>query len=300
MKVKYKLVPGFPGYRVGADGTVWSRWKRKRNQTGYGCTYVIGKDWQLLNPYVNPKGYHIYGLYRDGKSHRFGGHQLVLLAFVGPRPRGLQGRHWDGKPGHNWLSNLLYGTGKQNSDDARRHGTLYSGERHSWTKLSNRQVDEVLRRVATGEKQTDVARSLGVTQPCISGIVRGLARRQATGILRNNGQRLAGERHPRAKLTDAQVNEIRRRYQAGEQQRAIAACFNVSQSCISFVVTGRRRSRSTKETASVQARIVKTAEEKAGGQLDEPQHLAAKCDGDAPDPQGGSQRPVPLRERRKV
>lgn len=49
-------------------------------------------------------------------------HALVLLAFVGPRPDGLEIRHLDDNPEHNHLSNLAYGTRSENRHDRVRNG----------------------------------------------------------------------------------------------------------------------------------------------------------------------------------
>lgn len=51
-----------------------------------------------------------------------------------------------------------------------------------------------------------------------------------------------GEAHAQAKLTDAQVEDIRRRYRAGGVlQRELAAEYGVRQSLISMIVNGRKR-----------------------------------------------------------
>ena len=50
-------------------------------------------------------------------------HLLVMLAFVGPRPEGLETRHFDGNHLNNSLENLRYGTSSENSMDEVRHGT---------------------------------------------------------------------------------------------------------------------------------------------------------------------------------
>jgi hypothetical protein len=49
-------------------------------------------------------------------------HGLVMLAFVGPRPPGMEVRHLDGDPTHSSLDNLVYGTGSENTKDVLRHG----------------------------------------------------------------------------------------------------------------------------------------------------------------------------------
>lgn len=48
-------------------------------------------------------------------------HRLVLLAFDGPKPDGMETRHLDGVKTNNALSNLRYGTSSENSQDAMRH-----------------------------------------------------------------------------------------------------------------------------------------------------------------------------------
>lgn len=49
-------------------------------------------------------------------------HQLVLEAFVGPRPEGMLTRHLDGDGSNNRLTNLRYGTSEENNRDIVRHG----------------------------------------------------------------------------------------------------------------------------------------------------------------------------------
>ena len=54
-------------------------------------------------------------------------HQLVLEAFVGPRPARHQAAHGDGNPLNNTLANLRWATPKENEADKRLHGTLPVG-----------------------------------------------------------------------------------------------------------------------------------------------------------------------------
>jgi HNH endonuclease len=58
-------------------------------------------------------------------------------------------------------------------------------------------------------------------------------------VLKNaHGQR--GRQHHEARLSEADVREIRRRYAAGEQQRSIASAFGIHQQQVSKIVTRRR------------------------------------------------------------
>lgn len=49
-------------------------------------------------------------------------HTLVLEAFVGPRPEGLEARHHDDVREHNYPSNLVWGTRSENNYDRVRNG----------------------------------------------------------------------------------------------------------------------------------------------------------------------------------
>lgn len=48
-------------------------------------------------------------------------HELVLLAFKGPRPPGYEGRHLNGVPNDNRLTNLEWATKSRNSQDKKYH-----------------------------------------------------------------------------------------------------------------------------------------------------------------------------------
>ena len=50
-------------------------------------------------------------------------HRLVMEAFVGPRPDGMNVCHNNGDPTDNRLGNLRYDTQSENMSDRRRHGT---------------------------------------------------------------------------------------------------------------------------------------------------------------------------------
>lgn len=61
-------------------------------------------------------------------------HQLVLEAFVGLAPEGMECRHLDGDPDNNFLSNLAWGTRTENAQDSIRHGTKARFNLSNWRK----------------------------------------------------------------------------------------------------------------------------------------------------------------------
>lgn len=82
-------------------------------------------------------------LCKHSKTRKFQVHRLVLLAFVGPCPEGMECRHLDGDHTNNRLSNLCWGTREENAQDRIRHGTHGRGENAAAAKLTEQQVREI-------------------------------------------------------------------------------------------------------------------------------------------------------------
>ena len=97
-------------------------------------------------------------------------HELVLTAFVGPRPEGMYGCHRDDCPDNNAVENLYWGTPKQNSADKIRHGNQPMGETIPWSKLTEDDVRRI-REMAGSISQDKMAIMFGVQQSHISRIV---------------------------------------------------------------------------------------------------------------------------------
>ncbi len=76
---------------------------------------------RLLSQFVAGAGYYYVDL---GRTWSGVVHRLVLEAFVGPCPDGMECRHLDGNQTNNWLDNLAWGTKQENEADKIRHGTL--------------------------------------------------------------------------------------------------------------------------------------------------------------------------------
>ena len=101
---------------------------------------VVGPSGKVLAQYFSPAGYHLVSVERRNVPV----HRLVTAAFLGPRPNGAVTRHLDGSRSNNWVSNLAYGTHKENHDDSVSHGTFVGD------KNLRRGVDRVEARVQCG------------------------------------------------------------------------------------------------------------------------------------------------------
>lgn len=113
IKVEYRDVVGFPNYRVGNDGSVWSCQK-----------YHNSSNWRKLKPSPIRFGYLMAGLYRDKKLFKIPVHRLVLEMFISPCPPNMQCCHFpDPSPSNNNLTNLRWGTVFDNARDKKIHGT---------------------------------------------------------------------------------------------------------------------------------------------------------------------------------
>jgi hypothetical protein len=180
--VEYRDVSEFPGYRVGSDGSVWTRWERfyPRGISRAGVRYVLGEHWKPLKARpINKYGYLEVQLYKDGLRYHRLVHRLVLEAFIGLCPEGMECRHLDGKPGNCWLDNLAWATPKVNQGDRPRHGTDVRGEKHGIAAVTNQQAVEIRRMAETCKNKSLIARRFHTTRYVVAGILRGETYRDA-------------------------------------------------------------------------------------------------------------------------
>ena len=121
-------VVGYDGhYDVSDHGRIWSR-KSKKILKATPCKRE-GRPWVVLS--------------KDGKPRHCKVYTLVLTAFVGPRPDGLQARHLDGDAANSRLDNLRWGTPAENQADKIRHGTTSRGEKSALATLTQAKVDAI-------------------------------------------------------------------------------------------------------------------------------------------------------------
>lgn len=115
-------VPGYEGYyEVSDHGRVRSLDRTVIRSDGV----VQRRRGKMLSPARNQSGHRMVALLRDGKRTTGLVHRLVLSAFVGACPDGMQGCHWDDNPANNSLKNLRWGTPSDNMHDRVRNGRHY-------------------------------------------------------------------------------------------------------------------------------------------------------------------------------
>lgn len=113
---RWKDIPGWEGYyQVSNLGGVQSL--PRKNTRGYRM------QGRVLRPTEMAGGHLQIRLSRGNKEHSRLVHRLVLLAFRGPCPQGMEGCHRNGNPADNRLTNLRWGTPSSNVLDSVRHGT---------------------------------------------------------------------------------------------------------------------------------------------------------------------------------
>lgn len=129
MQEKWKDVPGYESsHMVSNRGRV------------YSITRVLGSGGvypgRLLRQWCN-NGIHMY---TSLNNKRFTVHRLVMLAFVGKCPDGMEVCHNNNNGLDNRLENLRYDTRKNNQLDRVKHGTSNRGVRHGMSKLKPQEV----------------------------------------------------------------------------------------------------------------------------------------------------------------
>ena len=153
---------------------------------GYEDRYEVsnfGEVRSLINNYGNRRGaprplkpnqsgrYDVVRLHRSGDRGRcFLTHRLVLIAFDGPCPDGMECRHLNGDPRDNRLANLRWGTRQENAADKALHGRTIIGTKHHNARLTPGDVVEIRALLAAGMPQRDIAEMFSVSQPSITNI----------------------------------------------------------------------------------------------------------------------------------
>lgn len=172
--IEYREIGGYPDYRVGSDGSVWSR----RRRSAAILSYLGWRRMRLARDAVGRGAGKTYlkvalsgGV--DGSPYRgdLYVHHLVLAAFVGPRPVGMEACHQNDEPTDNRLVNLRWDTRKANAEDAVANSLILRGTKQPAAKLNEDKVAEIRRMSRAGHSYQALARRFGVTRMTVTKIV---------------------------------------------------------------------------------------------------------------------------------
>ena len=162
----FRQIPGYSQYAIDEHGTIISvcslNGRGKSRPWTNASRLSLGTD---------KDGYKFVNLCHDGRRRKTTVHKLVLTTFVGPCPDGMMCRHLDGNPANNHVSNLSWGTAKQNGADKVFHGTPCRGESRHNTKLTEKDVLEIRARAAGGESPMSISKDFPITRRGISYII---------------------------------------------------------------------------------------------------------------------------------
>lgn len=170
----WREIPDFSDYVVSSVGRVvevdWTTAMEFGSCLAYAC--------RLLGEKTDTVGYKFASLWSGAPGeaktcHLRPVHILIATAFLGPRPSSdIDVRHLDGNASNNVLTNLAYGTRKENAHDRIVHGTMLRGETSPVSKLTEKQVVEIREKHATeGVSLCQLAKEYGVVHQTISHIV---------------------------------------------------------------------------------------------------------------------------------
>lgn len=135
-------------------------------------------------------GYPSVNLRKNNASRTSYVHELVLCAFVGPRPEGFFCCHGPLGCLNNHVSNLRWGTPADNAADRKRDGTENTGSRNGMAKLDEPKVREILLLIDAGLHDKDVAAAYNVHYMQVSRIRRGKTWRHLTNTCAKTSHQL--------------------------------------------------------------------------------------------------------------
>lgn len=158
-----------PEYLAGDDGSIWS---------------IISGTPKKRKLSLIPNG-RLYVIIVIGKRVKFQQvARMVLGAFHGPCPPGLECCHNDGNPLNNRPGNLRWDTHASNMKDCERHNSFdrIRGERNHKAVLTNAIVKQIVQLDAGGVRQAEIARRLGIRPKRVCAVLGGRVWSHVSGI----------------------------------------------------------------------------------------------------------------------
>ena len=164
----WKPVKGYEGlYEVSNEGRVRSL---DRVITSLPCSYRVAQTrrfrGKLKATRLNNYGYELVTLSANKKAKTFSLHRLVLEAFVGECPDGMEACHYDDNPTNNHLSNLRWDTHYNNCQER----DSPKGQANGNSILTDNQVREIKWALSHSFSNKEIANTYGVGRANINRI----------------------------------------------------------------------------------------------------------------------------------
>lgn len=184
MKGKQVIINGVlkKHYFVNESGDIYSTKKSgQRTDKGDNRHYAFRK----LDPGIAGNGYKMIRFNKQERHYYV--HEVVLEAFDRRRPRGLFGLHKDDDKLNNHISNLYWGTSKQNCADAKRNGkrVILRGVDKPACKLTKQAVVDIFTAKKYYGYLVDLSAKYNISKQVILDIRNRKAWRHITNNLKN-------------------------------------------------------------------------------------------------------------------
>lgn len=166
--------PSYPGYSADSSGRIFSHRRRTPLSFRGGTTAVLDPLYaRALRHCVKTNGYECVGILVGDRIRQVGVHRLVLDAFTGLCPPGMQCRHLDGNRRNNRPENLRWGTAVENMADRKAHGRYATGAAHPMAKLTSEQADYVRAMRKRGALIREISREFQLCESQVRLILKG-------------------------------------------------------------------------------------------------------------------------------
>lgn len=163
--VEWHAIPGFKGlYEVNHAGEIrsWPRWGSNNRRYGGG----------IIKPQMRGKYLGVNLHNHNKKKVPVSIHKIVCQTFHGLKPSTKhQVRHLNGNHLDNRADNLCWGTAKENSDDARQHGTLRIGTLNGMARLNPDKVCEIRSLRDQGLIHSDIGRLVSISRESVADVL---------------------------------------------------------------------------------------------------------------------------------
>jgi len=158
-----KAIPNCPGYYANTEGSIFSDCKRIPNQP-----QGLIKLKQSMDSY----GYLVITIRNNPKKRQGKVHRLIAQTFL-PNPLSYPlVRHLDDNKQNNHISNLAWGTPRDNSSDMIKNGGSLKGTKNHEAKLNATQVQVIRYTAKTGKMtQQAITDNFGITKGHVNNII---------------------------------------------------------------------------------------------------------------------------------